>query len=165
MNKASKVLTVSLLILWSGCGTTPASVTVPLATGGPLLLVDGLGTRYDVDKLLETRSAVALVFWQTWCASCKAEGPALAEAAKFYRGKIEFFGIVSGPEESNPTDELQRVTQELALPYPQIRDPDGSIVDRFRVMGSPTIIVLGAGGKELYRGRDLPADWAAPAGG
>lgn len=159
----SRSLLLFVALLASGCGTATTdtrSNPAPRVNGQAMVFVDGLGGRHDVDQHLSEGRTVALAFWQTWCANCRAEGPELVHASKTFRGKVEFFGIVSGSDEFVKPDELQRVTQALGLPYPQIGDRDGAIADRFRVLATPTIIVLGPGGTELYRGARLPVDWA-----
>jgi thiol-disulfide isomerase/thioredoxin len=160
--RVSTIARLGILMALVGCTSTP---TAPRThDDAPIVLNDEAGARYDVTKTLADGESVALVFWQTWCVTCRAEGPDLVRAAKDYAGKIEFFGVVSGPDAIVDASELQTVTAQLALPYPQIRDRDGSLAERFHVQSTPTIIVLGRGGKELYRGAALPKDWGALAG-
>ena len=151
---------IALCLVACATGAPPA----PRAAPGPVVLVDEAGTRHDLDQILARGKSVTLVFWQTWCATCRAEGPDLARAARSYANRIEFFGVVSGSDELVDGAELRQVSRELALSYPQIRDRDGSLAERFGVQSTPTIIVLGPGRRELYRGSALPDDWASLAG-
>ncbi len=164
--KTSTLLAATLVFLLLGCGTTRTAAPIGATQyDGAILLADQDGQRHDVRKILGQGQSVALVFWQTWCVKCRAEGPELVRAANAFAGKIEFFGVVSGPDSVVDNGRLQTVTELLALPYPQIRDRDGSIAEQFGVQSTPTIIVLGNRGKELYRGSALPKNWSALAGG
>lgn len=131
----------------------------------PLLLTDMEGRTHDVDALLRRDRPVALVFWQTWCESCIREAPGLAAAAREQDGRVEFFGVVPGTDEYVDDEEVRRTAAEMGLPYPQVRDRDLALTDRYGVQGTPTIVVLGAGGRILFQGHRPPGDWSAFAGG
>ena len=155
----------ALLLFLTSCSSPPATQNpAPRSDTDPIVFTDEFGKRHDLSEALARGASVTLVFWQTWCATCRAEGPDLARAADKYAGKIEFVGIVTGPDSIVDTTEMQNISAQLALPYPQIRDRDGSIAERFHVESTPTIIVLGRGGTVLYRGSGLPKDWSALAG-
>ena len=158
-----KTICSALIICLIGACAAPPT-PAPRDQAGPVVLVDEAGSRHDLDKILAGGKPVTLVFWQTWCVTCREEGPDLVRAARSYENRIEFFGVVSGPDELVDGGELREVTGELGLPYPQIRDRDGSVAEQFGVQSTPTIIVLGPGRRELYRGKALPTNWASFVG-
>ncbi len=151
---------LALLALLTACGVpaTSPSVSTGEQLTSPLVLRDNLGKEHDVQQILSSGKSVTLVFWQTWCRPCRAEGPALAKAARSLSDH-RFFGIVSGGDDLVNQQELDSLTAELGLPYPQIRDRDGAVAERFHVLGTPTIIVLGPDGRTRYRGSRVPEDW------
>jgi thiol-disulfide isomerase/thioredoxin len=127
----------------------------------PLELVDMDGRRHDADALIAAGHPVVLIFWQTWCTSCKREAPELARAVEEHGEALRFFGVVSGPDGLIDDEKVRRVAREWKLTHPQVRDRDLALTNRFRVYGTPVVIVLGAGGEELYHGYRLPDDWSA----
>lgn len=125
----------------------------------PLAFADMDGHAHDADALLEDGTPVVLVFWQTWCGSCKREAPELVKAVEHYGESLKFFGVISGPDDAVDDKQVARVAKEWHLEHPQIRDRDLTLTKRFKVVGTPAIIVVGRGGKTLYRGHRLPEDW------
>lgn len=142
-------------------GLVLAMLGAASASSERLLLHDMDGRTHDADALLAAGQPVVLVFWQTWCPTCKREAPELAHAVLEYGDAMKFFGVVSGPDDVVDDAKVLRVAEEWGHRHPQIRDRDLSLTKRFKVFGTPVIIVLGREGRELYRGHRLPKDWAA----
>jgi thiol-disulfide isomerase/thioredoxin len=126
----------------------------------PLVVTDMEGRTHDLDEALRAGRPVALIFWQTWCASCIEEAPQLAADARAHGDEILFVGVVPGPDDYVDDGEVEQMAAELGLPYPQVRDRDLMLSKRFEVKGTPTIVVLGAGGRILFNGHRAPADWS-----
>ena len=163
-------LHVCLLVLGGACSAPDthdepaplASVAAPALA--PELLGLGLpdlaGDPHSIAEGLARGNRVAVVFWQSWCAPCIAEAPHLAEA---HRGipDLEVLGVVSGPDAAVDEDEVARTVFELGLPYPSVRDRTLELTDALEVKGTPTIVVVGEGGRVLFRGHRAPEDWDA----
>ena len=131
-----------------------------VATHETWLAVDDMqGLPHDLRASLAEGREVALVFWQTWCASCIEEAPHVVEAASRRAGTTDFVGVISGPDGTVDDAEVRRMTSELALTYPQVRDRDAAIARRFDVKGTPTIVVIAPDGRIVFRGHELPAGW------
>ena len=147
----------------AGCGATSSSTgagaMAPVTE--PLVVVDRDGASHDLQASLRAGRPVALVFWQSWCASCLQEAPGLATAARELEGRLQFVGVVPGPDESVDESALDAAIARFDLPYPQVRDRDLALTRRFDIEGTPTIVVLGAGGRVVYRGHRAPEDWTA----
>lgn len=145
--------------------TTRSSEVTHSEAAAPLLVTDMDGATHDLDQVLDQGNAVALVFWQTWCASCIREAPQLAADARRFGGDIEFVGVVPGTDDYVDDEEVERKARELGLPYPQVRDRDMALSKRFEVTGTPTIVVLGENGRILFHGHRPPEDWSVWAQG
>ena len=150
----------------TGCnGNTPAERNdlVPQAahkvpTG--LIIQDMAGRPHDLDSILGRGQSIALVFWQTWCKPCLREMPELARVDRQYSPRIRFYGIVSGTDEDVDDAKVKSLVERLGVGYPQVRDRDLRLSRGFKIDGTPTIVILGPGRSVLYRGHQLPDNWA-----
>jgi thiol-disulfide isomerase/thioredoxin len=158
------------LVLLVGACSSPAdrgADAAPLeqasaAGGAAWMTLAGLdGAAYDLGQSFAAERAVALVFWQTWCAACLREGPELAAAAGRLAGSIDFYGVVTGPDDVVDEAAVESTAQKLGLPYPQVRDRSAALARRFGVRGTPTIVVIEPSGEVSYNGHELPAAWSS----
>lgn len=164
LQRASAVLS---LLLAAACSAPEARAPhAPVLAGvrQPLVVRDLEGQVHDLDRTLADGQALALVFWQTWCASCRSEAPGLVEAARRHAGRVAFVGVVPGSDERVDEREVRRVAGELGFTFPQVRDRDLVLTERFAVEGTPTILVLEGNGELVYRGHRAPPDWNAFSG-
>jgi thiol-disulfide isomerase/thioredoxin len=106
----------------------------PLLGGGHADLADDLG------------KVVVLNLWGSWCAPCREEAPALAQAARRLPGAV-FMGINTRDLTAN-AEAFVRVQR---IPYPSFVDQDGSLVlqmERVINMSSlPVTVVLDKRGR------------------
>lgn len=114
------------------------------------------GHSHDLGAVLSSGKEIALVFYQTWCQPCAREAPHVAEVARQHGERLQFYGVVSGSDEQVDNAKVRGWQQRFQLPYPQLRDRDLALTDKFSVKGTPTIIVLGCDGMILYRGHRSP---------
>lgn len=148
----------------AACGSTRAeSGAAPASNARPPVMqaqaIDGRDV--DLASALASGKTVVLVFWQTWCASCLAEAPELAAAAREHPNELAFVGVVPGPDDTVDANELARLVKRFELPYPQLRDRDLAWSRAFAIQGTPTLVALRADGSEAWRGHRAPADWLA----
>ena len=161
-----KRLIFLLLILCPGCGgNTPEERSVrnsspALKTPAGLKFRDMAGKSHDIESILGQGQSVALVFWQTWCKPCLREMPELARVDRQYSPRIRFYGIVSGTDEDVDDAKVKSLVERLGVGYPQVRDRDLRLSRGFKIDGTPTIVILGPGRSVLYRGHQLPDNWA-----
>lgn len=151
---SAALLAIMLLVVSLAAGAV-ASETAPLR------FQDMDGQPHDADAMLAAGRPVVFVFWQTWCPSCKKEAPELAHAVERYGDRIQFFGVISGPDEDVDDDDVRKTAGDWGHLQPQIRDRDLALATRFEVTGTPVIVVLGEQARVLYRGYRLPEDWTA----
>ena len=126
-------------------------------TGDGTRFSDMDGAAHDLGESFAAGRQVALVYWQTWCAPCRREAPHLAAAARELAGKVDFYGVISGPKVDEARVRL--LTESWELPYPQVRDRSGALARRFDVIGTPTIVVLEPSGQVSYNDHSLPESW------
>ena len=127
-------------------------------------LIRGLTQDMDGQPLnlgagLDAGRPLVLVFWQTWCGSCLSEAPALAAAARRLEGRVDFVGVIPGPDGIVDDDEVRAVSDRLGLPFAHVRDRDLALTRAFEVDGTPTLIALGSEAQVLWRGNHPPKDW------
>ena len=97
------------------------------------------------------KKPVVLVFWASWCASCVREMPALQ---KFHTASSSKADLISCTIDTE-ADNAKKCVAKQQLTYPVILDGEMKIADCFTVDETPTMILLGANGKVLARGRSL----------
>jgi len=83
---------------------------------------------------------VAVNFWASWCAPCRAEIPDLAQVYAAHRGGcFEMLGIA---EESGGRDEVAESAQRFGISYPVLLDLEGAAGDAFRIQGYPRTYLI-----------------------
>ena len=155
----SFLLQVLLSLLLVACRASSAPTPVAAVAVEPLTLTDIDGRAHSVESSLAEGRPVVLVFWATWCSMCRAEMGHLAAASREHP-ELEFFGVVSGSDAAVEESRVRAIADEWFVPYPQVRDRDGSLAETFGVRGTPTVVVIGPGGEVLYQGNELP-DWGS----
>jgi thiol-disulfide isomerase/thioredoxin len=96
----------------------------------PLAEVAGESVTGGAVSLSELRGKVVVMpVWGSWCGPCRAEAPALAEAAR----DLEDDGVVFlGINSRDPAkDAAAAFVRNFALPYDSIYDPDGETLLAF----------------------------------
>ncbi|GAB4478506.1 MAG: TlpA disulfide reductase family protein [Anaerolineae bacterium] len=95
---------------------------------------------------------VAINFWATWCAPCRAEMPALQAAADAYAAEgLTVLAVNAG----EPPEAVQRFMDEQGLSFPALLDEQGEVVDLYGVEFFPTTYWIDARG--IVRARHLGA--------
>ena len=110
-------------------------------------------------------SVVLLNVWATWCAPCRYEMPALERLHR--RLGPEGLSVVAVSVDAPPgqLDALARLggdvdayVRDLGITFDVLRDPEGTILRRYRVTGLPTTYILDRDGVVLEKVVG-PAEW------
>lgn len=156
-------LALGLVVGLGACAAAPGATAMTREINSEILVVEDYdGRTHDLNKHLEAGEPVVLVFWQTWCKSCIAEAPALAEIARS-NPKLHFVGVIPGAADTSDVAEVRSVATKLDLPYPQIMDRDLALTKGLAITGTPTIVVLGTGGEVLHTSHRADLPWSALA--
>lgn len=106
---------------------------------------------------LKGEKPIFLVFWATWCRTCKDEIPVLNELyKKFSVMGMEFLAVGVGINDSEAR--VKRFAMKNNLSYPVAFDAGGKITKEFGIFGTPTVLVIDREGIIRYRDSNLPAD-------
>jgi len=128
----------------------------PQRLPAPALDADDLsGHRWQLDAL--RGRAVVVNFWASWCEPCRAEMPALQQAAEFY-GAERLAVLAVNFKESAAT--ATRFARQTGLALPVLLDREGEAAKRWGVRVFPTTVLVHADGKPRWRVRG-PLDWTS----
>ena len=131
----------------SRVGNKAEDFSIPVLDGQPFNLSKFAG-----------KKAVGLVFWATWCPNCKAEIPAIKELHALYADEIEVLAVNLAIDDTLEQVIAYRNAWELG--YPIAFDEDGHIGQQFKVVGTPTMLIIDIDGVIRYRGATVPDDIA-----
>ncbi len=122
-----------------GGGTIPAAGL--LGEPAPeVAFSDFDGNESTLDEYLG--QPLVLNFFASWCAPCVAEMPDLEEVSREQAGAVGFLGL----NVQDAAEDGRAIVTETGVTYPIGRDPDGSILARFRGITMPTTVFLDAEG-------------------
>lgn len=90
-------------------------------------------------QLSSLRGKVIVInFWAAWCVPCKREAPLFQEAYERYRGRVEFVGV----DTADFTGDARQFLQRYGVRYPNVRDPDTSVLKDYGGLPIPRTYVI-----------------------
>ncbi len=97
-----------------------------------------------------------LFFWTTWCPYCRKEIKALNQMyPQLKKEGITVFAVDIGEADYV----VQRVFVADALSFGVLLDKDGSVADKYNVIGVPTYVFIGKSGQVTSDEHVLPIDY------
>ena len=128
------VITAPLVaILASGFGKDPHTINSPLVgRNAPTFALRQLNGGETIG-LQSAQQPTVVNFWATWCRPCVQEHGVLTAAARRYRGKVRFLGVVYEDTEERIRDYLKR----SGAAYPTLIDEAGKTAIAYGVYGVP----------------------------
>ncbi len=141
-----------LAVLLSACATGLNDRPILTAVGPPLA-IPSLGTVANASgvgfqgMVAASKLPVVVNVWASWCAPCRAEAPMLARAAKTFRGRVVFLGVLS---DDSPVA-AKAFMKRYGITYPTVVDVKSEIGPFLGVSGLPTTLVFATGGRLLSR--------------
>jgi len=130
-----------------------ASVSPQTAAGTEISVVGIDGKNVGLEQLIDGRPAL-LVFWATWCGPCRAEIPRITEVHRRFNDEgLAVLALNPGIRDS--LRNVRRYVDHFQLQYPVYFDANQATRSAFKLIGTPTIILLDANGKEIQRGETV----------
>ncbi len=133
------------------------SLALALTTGQKISLFSGRdlnGRTIDMSKVVG-KKPVMLVFWASWCPSCREEVPKINRLYEKYRDQgMEFIGINVGYNDSEA--KARAFVRKTGMAFPVIFDKRGKISRMFAVQGVPTVFVTDRNGVVRFKNYGLP---------
>ncbi len=110
-----------------------------------LRTLDGSGTV----RLSSFRGQVIVLnFWASWCADCRVEHPALADAWERYRDQGV---VILGIPFEDPLPNSRAYAREVGGDWPLLTDPDSKASFSYGVYGVPETFFIGRDGRVAYK--------------
>lgn len=144
------ILHLSLLV----CLATTLSAA---QLGQPLLPFHGTdlnGEPYDLQEGIGNRPIV-LIFWASWCPTCKSEVPKINQLAEKYQPLgMEFIAVNVGFNDT--VERAQAFAQQTGMNYRAYFDGSGTLAKKYRLQGIPTVIIADRHGIIRFRNFTTP---------
>jgi cytochrome c biogenesis protein CcmG/thiol:disulfide interchange protein DsbE len=147
----SAVLGLLALLVWDVAHQSGGKVARAVDRGKVIVAPPWTRNRVDTDGTLSLASlrgkVVVLNFWQSYCAPCTREAPAISAASKHWAGKdVVFVGV----DEQDLRGPALKFMKRFDITYPVVAD-DGPMVGHYGVTGYPETFFIDR------RGRVVPA--------
>lgn len=159
MTRLRAVLLVLLLALLTACGQDGTGTKGYISGSGVITRLDPAERKTPAEVTGETLEGeqwsladqqgevVVLNVWGSWCPPCRAEAPALVEAAERLPD-VQFMGV-NVREKS--IEDAQGFERTYDVPYPSLYDPAGRTLLAFRGTlppnAIPSTVIVDADGK------------------
>jgi thiol-disulfide isomerase/thioredoxin len=121
------------------------------AGGVAFSLKDARGATHTAAELARDKATV-FVFVATDCPNSNTYAPVLARLYREFSPRgIAFFNVFSDPAESAAT--VGKHDADFKTPFPALLDPHQTLARETGARSTPEVVILGAQGQQLYRGR------------
>ena len=142
LTKASLVLTLAILALWSFYAFSKSDAVVQASGKKPVFTLKNLDG--DAIALSDYRGKVVMVnVWATWCATCLKEIPDIVKLRNAYHDKsFEVLGLVV----TSPRPLVQRTIKRFDMSYPVLVADDAALVQLGDVQLLPQTFILNTDG-------------------
>ena len=112
------------------------------------------GKSMDMNDIIGEKP-VMIIFWASWCPTCKKEVPKINQLVEKYRDMgMAFIGINVGFNDS--VKRAQAFMDQTKMQYPVIFDKGGLVSKQFSISGVPTVIVADRKGVVKFKNYGLP---------
>lgn len=109
------------------------------------------GTQVSL-KDLEGNPAM-IVFWTAWCPVCKEEAPHVNKIYEEFGPKgLSVVGINIGESDAR----VQEGIKDFGIKYTVAKDTTTSVAKSYKVVGTPTVVILDKKGTVKYFGNEIP---------
>lgn len=141
-------LSVSLFLDWVRKPEEPAGTA-----GRPLTLLSG--QRLTLEQLGRDR-AVLVYFWGSWCGVCRYQSPIIDDLA------ADGVPVVGVAVRSGSASEEAAYMEKRGLGFPTVNDEDGSLSGAWRIVATPTVVLV-KNGKMVHYTTGISSYWGLRA--
>ena len=89
---------------------------------------------------------VVINFWGTWCPPCRDEIPLLVAVYHPNQDTGLVILAVNGRDQETSTRAVRKFAEEFQMAFPVLLDESGTVRKRYRLLGLPTTVFIGADG-------------------
>jgi peroxiredoxin len=89
---------------------------------------------------------VVINFWGTWCPPCRDEIPLLVAAYRARQDSELVILAVNGRDQETSTGSVRKFAAEFQMSFPVLLDEHGNVRKRYKLLGLPTTVFVGADG-------------------
>ncbi|GMV82225.1 MAG: hypothetical protein AMXMBFR7_34090 [Planctomycetota bacterium] len=145
---------IAALVLLSGMAHAGESAKLAIGADVPDFKIADLdGAERSWRELQgEAKRPLVLVFWCTYCGSCRQFEADIAKLAKTYQAQAAIYALDANADDS-AADVKRFLEHRKDLSLPVLLDPGAKVADLFRIATTTTAIVIDGDGKLRYRGR------------
>jgi len=112
--------------------------------------VDLNGNLIELSNVLKDK-VVVMVFWTTWCPSCRKEMPHVEKFHKENIDKVVVLGINAGETDVK----VKSIIEKENITYTIVVDANNNLSRKYNIVGVPTIIAIGRDSNILYYGHSI----------
>ncbi len=106
-------------------------------------------------KDLEGNPAM-IVFWTAWCPVCKEEAPHVNKIFEEFGPKgLNVVGINIGESDARVNEGIK----DFGIKYTVAKDTSTLVAKSYKVVGTPTVVILDSKGIVNYFGNEIPKDY------
>ena len=146
-----KTIFLLTLLLLLPAALPAAQVGQPLI---PFKGIDLKGQPYDLQASIGSKP-VMLIFWASWCPTCKTEVPKINQLAEKYRSRgMEFVAVNVGFNDS--VERANAFAAATGMTYPAFFDGSGKLAEKYGLQGVPMIIIADKHGIIRFRNFAAP---------
>jgi len=112
------------------------------------------GQPFDLQQSIGSKP-VMLIFWASWCPSCKTEVPKINQLAAKFKGRgMDFIAVNVGYNDS--VERAQAFVKKTGMSYPVYFDARGVVTEQYMLQGVPTIIIADKQGVIRFKNYGAP---------
>lgn len=146
-----QTLCISLIL---GLLMAGPALAVSQGTSAPSFQIVTLdGTEIDLQEYAE-KGPVLLFFWSTWCEYCKHEMGAIQDLKSEYDSEgLQILGVNPGWRDNE--QRARSFQDKYGADLPLAFDQSGSLGQKYRLQGVPTLFLLDQKGTVLFSGHNI----------
>ena len=147
---ASCVLTAGIALVALGTQARAQDSGIEVGSKAPTAAVETLDGKPAELSSVFGKGPVVILFWATWCPTCKALEPAMQAAQQKYAGKVAFVGVAVSVNQSPRA--VQAYSEKHSPRMTHFFDRRGKAVDAYEVPATGFIVVVNKAGAVVYTG-------------